>query len=366
MRIGLIASIWISVPPKYFGFGAQEYLASVLADGLSEKGHSVVLFASGGSATRAALHSVVDQPVSTIPSTDSKLKDMYEILNVSEAISQSSSFDILANHLLPYGLPFAPLTGVPVVHTLHHQVYPTRADHVLYDRYRTQPFVSISDAQRLLYPTLRYIQTVYNGTDTTYYQFEDSPTDEYLTTITRLKPYKGIHTAIEVAHQLGQPLKVAAPLPRPHQPDYDDVMAYWQTIKSSFRGQAEYLGEVVGVSKVGLLQQAKAFLFPIERDEPFGMTLIEAMACGTPVIAFGRGSVKEIVVDGVTGYVVPPSDGVPGLVRAMQRLNALTETEYRAMRLACRTRVEQHFSSERMVNEYEKLFESIVTGRPHA
>lgn len=358
MNIGLIASIWIRVPPANHGFGAQEYLAALLADGLVAKGHEVTLFAAGDSETQAKLVSVTERPVQALDFPDPKVKDVFELMNVEAAIRRAGEFDVISNHLLPYGLPLAALSPVPVLHTLHHQIYPHRADRFLYEHYRAQPFVSISNALRVIFPSLNYVRTIYNGTDVSLYQYQPKPAGDYLVTMTRLKGYKGIHTAVDVAEQLSQPLKVAAPLPDSHQADYEEVMAYWRTVEPRFTGSIEYVGGVDGQAKLSLIANAKAFLFPVERDEPFGMTLIEAMACGTPVVAFGRGAVPEIVEDGVTGYLVDPAAGVAGFTKAVARLLALPSDQYQTMRQAARARVETHFSSTRMIDEYEALLQA--------
>lgn len=369
MRIAIIASIWISVPPKDFGFGAQEYLAYSIAEGLKKKGHDVSLFASGDSKVTTRLVSISKQQVKDIDFPDTKIKDVFELINLSEAYKNNHQFDIIHNHLLPYGLLFAPLTKTPTVHTLHHKIYPTRADFFLYKQYVSQNFISISQSQRLIMPQLNYISTVYNGIDTSFYKFKDKPSSNYLLYLGRMKQYKGIHTAIHLAKKLHIPLKIAAPLPFKTQSDYEEVMNYWETkIKPNIANNIEYIDAISGSEKTILLQNAKALIFPVEREEPFGMTIIEAMACGTPVIAYDMGATQELLIDKKTGYLVnyrhyKSSLGLlikkkdsSGLEEAIKHLYSLNQKDYEIMRSNSRKHVEKNFTVEKMVNQYEKIY----------
>lgn len=373
MKIGLIASIWITVPPKDFGFGAQEYLQYYIAKNLVEKGHDVTLFATGDSKTQAKLISVTPEPVIDIRSSDKKIKDIFELMNVSEAYKHAKDFDIIHNHLLPYGLLFADLFKTPTVHTLHHKIYEERADYYLYQKYKNQQYMSISNAQRKIVPDLNYIATVYNGTDATFHKFKAKPDADYLLYIGRMKRYKGIHTAITLAKKLGLKLKIASPLPSKNQADYDEVIEYWeQDIKPQLGQDIEHIDMLSGKSKVALYQDAKALIFPVEREEPFGMTLIEAMSCGTPVIAYGVGAMPEIITDGKTGYLVnadphrntdyqTKNNGFSGLYEALQKLYALSEKEYQQMRLDSRHHVEENFTIDKMVDNYEKVYKEVLS-----
>ncbi len=373
MKIGIVASIWIQVPPPNMGFGAQEYLAYQLVEGLIKKGHEVTLFASGESNTSGKLVSVTDTQVKDIQTDDYKIKDTFEMMNLEEAYKRAADFDIIHNHLLPYGLFFTGFTTTPTVHTLHHQIYKTRGDIYAYLRYKDQNFISISDAQRHIVPQLNYIETVYNGIDQASFSYNETP-ENYLLYIGRIKKYKGIHTAIAVAKQTGMPLKIAGPAPQPSQPDYKEVNPYWEEeIKPHLGGNISYVGAVDGDEKLRLLQNAKALIFPVEREEPFGMTLIEAMSCGTPVIAYAQGASPEIVVDGKTGFLINRNDedirgkfqiaqtGTAGLVEAVTNLTALSSESSQTMRRASRKHVEDHFTIQRMVDGYESIYKSIVS-----
>jgi len=361
MRIAIIGSIWISVPPQDFGFGAQEYLAYYIAEGMKRKGHDVTLFATADSKISGSLVSIAEKQVMDIGFPDPKVKDIFELMNVSEAYKRAEEFDIMHNHLLPYGLLLADWSKTPTVHTLHHKLYREHADIFLYERYKNQNFISISNAQRNIIPELNYIATVYNGVDCNFYRFEQSASpDGYLLYIGRLKKYKGIHTAISLAKRFHVKLKIAAPLPNISQPDYEEVNDYWeQEIKPQLSDNIEYAGNVKGQEKINLLGNAKALIVAVEREEPFGMTLIEAMSCGTPVIAYAAGAIPEIMLDGQTGYEVPVSD-YEQLCRAVERLYSMPEKDYALMRKLCRMHIEKNFSVEKMVENYEKVYRQVL------
>jgi glycosyltransferase involved in cell wall biosynthesis len=374
MKIAIIASIWIPVPPPGFGFGAQEYLAYELAEGLVRRGHEVTLFAANGSHTSAHLIKTVEKPASQITPQDVPLKGFYELVNLSEAYKRASDFDIIHNELLPYGLYFPALTTTPTIHTLHHQIHKDRSEYQLYLRYRDQSFVSISDAQRRIVPELNYVATVYNGIDPTFYQpGAISQKQDYLLYLGRMRKYKGIHEAIRIAKELDVPLTIASPLPNPGQPDYNESMEYWDTqIKPHLDSKRVHLGEIEGEAKVKLLQEAKALIFPVEREEPFGMTIVEAMACGTPAIAYTRGAMPELIEDGKTGFLVNAAESskpvltqtlaqnAEGMLQACKTLYSLSERDYQTMCEAARKAVEHHFSVEKMVDGYEKAYKKLL------
>lgn len=363
MKIGLIASIWIRIPPPGFGFGAQEYLAYAIAEGLQKRGHDVTLFASGDSETSGKLVSITPTGVGIMPSSDRKIKDIFELMNIHEAYRMSEKFDIIHNHLLPYGLLYADLFKTPSVHTLHHVIYKDRADIHLYEKFAKQNFISISKAQQKIMPDLNYIHTVYNGVDPTFYRYCDKPQGNYLLYLGRIKRYKGIHTAIHIAKKLGLPLKIAAPLPFPMQSDYEDVMDYWEKdVKPLLGGIIEHIGVLEGEAKISMLQHAKALIFPVERSEPFGMTVIEAMSCGTPVIAYDNGALPELMTDGIHGFLVPSMD-THLLEEKVKNLYAMSTEAYLSMRKSAREQVEKHFSIDHMVDSYEKTYQKILKER---
>lgn len=371
MKIALIGSIWITIPPKDFGFGSQEYLQYELIEGLIKKGHDVTLFAAAGAKTKAKLVPAAPQQVIDLQPADNRTKETFELMNLSEAFKRAGDFDIIHNHLLPHGLLFPDLVKTPVVHTLHHQIYKT-SEIYLYRRFKSQNFVSISNAQRNIMPELSYVDTVYNSIDTNAYKYQEIPGGNYLLYLGRLKRYKGVHTAIKLAQKLGLNLKIAFPDPNPSQPDYEEVNEYWQKdIKPEIGKHIEHIGQVSGQEKIKILQNAKALIFPVEREEPFGMSVIEAMSCGTPVIVYGKGALPELVADTKTGYIVKQNSddpattsiketGLPGLEKAVNKIFNMTSSEYTAIRQNSRLAVEQNFSISKMVEGYEAVYKKIL------
>lgn len=362
MKIAIVASIWIKVPPQDFGFGAQEYLAYYLAEGLQKRGHDITLFATGDSHVSTRLMSVSEKQVCEINFPDPRIKDTFEMINLSEAYKIGAQFDLIHNHLLPYGLLFANAFGSrPTVHTLHHRIYNDRADIFLYKKYAEQNFVSISNAQRKIVPELNYVDTIYNGVDTNYFSFKEKPADDYLLFLGRMKKYKGIHTAIKIAKEMGVKLIIVSPMPSKTQHDYGEVMEYWnREIKPHIGQNIEYAGSIGGKEKVKLLQNAKALIFPIEREEPFGMTVIESMSCGTPIVAFAKGAIPEIVIDNKTGYLVRFEDGEKGLTEKVKLLYSLNENSYRELRISSRNQVKSKFDINTMVENYENLYKKML------
>lgn len=380
MKIGIIGSIWIRIPPKDFGFGAQEYLIYQLAEGLLKRGHEVTIFTTSDAKTNARVESVAQKQIIDLSPADNKIKDTFELINLSHAYKMAGKFDLFHNHLLPYGLLFADLFKIPTVHTLHHEIYHI-SDTYIYRRFKDQKYVSISDSQRKIMPELNYVSTVYNGIDPEFYKFKEIPDDNYLFYIGRIKRYKGIHTAIQVALKLGLKLKIAGPQPNPNQPDFEVVNEYWyKDIKPHLDTQTQYVGEASGEEKIELLQNAKALILPVERDEPFGMSVIEAMSCGTPVIVYGRGAMPELVKDGKTGFIVREKEdgegnkiraqnivplqingsGIDGLCQAVQKIYNMPSSEYLSMRKNSHDLVQQNFTIDRMVEGYEKVYKKIL------
>lgn len=374
MKIAIIASIWIKLPPDEFGFGAQEYLTYYLAEKLKTKGHEVTLFASGDSQVSTELVSITRKQLKDNPFPDKKIKDVFELINLNAAYQLHNQFDLIHNQLLPYGLLFSSLFKTPTVHTLHHQIYPDRADIFLYKKYKNENFISISQAQQDVSPSLNFIANVHNGVDTQFYSYHhEQNKNRYLVYLGRLRQYKGIHTAIAVAEKLGLGLKIAGPLPTPNHADFNEVSTYWDNqIKPHLKNKIEYVGSVKGREKVELLQNATSLIFPVEREEPFGMTIIEALSCGTPTIAFSRGAIPELIIDGKTGFIIKPdvkkkSDtvvqetGLEGLCAAVKRIYSMPEEKYANMRKLCRQHAEKNFAIEQMVNQYEKVYKLVLS-----
>ena len=344
MRIAEICPPWIAVPPK--GYGGIEWVVSLVADGLAEAGHDVTLFATGDSRTKASLEYVFEQAPGSALINDIVLDTTHSLFALRDVRDR---FDLLHVHTPFSSLAAAVETGVPTVHTLHGSFTPemTRLYSYVADR---AWFVAISEAQRRLDDALRYAGVVHNGVDLDRYPFREEKED-FVLFLGRAAPEKGWLRAVRTAAVAGVRLVSAVKIAHPSEEEE------WETnVRPALPPDAEVLGEITHEEKVDLLQRAKAVLFPIDWPEPFGLVMIEAMACGTPVIATPRCSVPEIVEDGVTGWIVDV-DGYPET--AAERLSRLNEIDPHA----CRARVERNFSKDAMVRGYQDVFDRVLAAQ---
>ena len=343
MRIAEICPPWIAVPPK--GYGGIEWVVALLADGLAEAGHDVTLFATGDSSTKARLEYVFERAPGSGTINDITLDTTHTLFSLRDARER---FDVLHVHAPFSSLAGAVETGVPTVHTLHGSFVPEmkRLYSFVADRIW---FVAISQAQKRFHEELRYGGVVYNGIDMSRYSMREDKED-FVLFLGRAAPEKGWRRAVDAAVAAGERLVSAVKIADPHE--HED----WEAnIKPVLPPDFEVLGEITLEEKVDLLRRAKAVLFPIDWDEPFGLVMTEAMACGTPVIATPRGSVPEVVEEGVTGWIVPVEDYA---AQAADRLRRLPEIDPKA----CRDRVQRLFSKEAMVAGYEAVFERATGG----
>lgn len=343
MRIAQVAPLWERVPPP--GYGGIELVVGLLTDELVRHGHEVTLFASGDSISLAKLESVHPQALRL----DKTVKEysVYEMLQLGKVYERASEFDIIHSHMGCAALPYANLVKTPTVHTLHGVFTPDNEK--LYRHAYRQPFVSISDAQREPRLNLNCVATVYNGIDTSRYEFHPHPQDPpYLAFLGRLSPEKGPHLAIAMAKHSGWHLKMAGKV------DVVDADYFEQEIKPHIDGkQIEYLGEANHAQKCELMGRAVATLFPITWREPFGLVMTESMALGTPVIAMKLGSTPEVIAHGKTGFLC---QSVDECIEAIDRTAQLK-------RSACREHVLNHFSVQRMTEGYEAVYQQILAER---
>ena len=339
LRIAVLSPVWFPVPPHLYG--GIEWIVSLLADGLAEAGHDVTLFASGDSHTHARLASVFPvAPSHAIGQT------FWELKHALSAIERAGEFDVMNDHTGLLGLTLGGIVSTPFVHTVHGPL--DGEPGLLYDSaLRAVPdskLISLSMNQRAPRPDYPWLANCPNALDLSIYPVKPH-TGEYLLFIGRMSPDKGCHRAIAVAAETGLPLKIAGKNREPAEQAY-----FAEFVEPHLNERIQYLGEVNHGQKVELLQDARATLFPIEWEEPFGLVMIESMACGTPVIATRWGAVPEVIEDGRSGIIV---DHYRHMAEALERADALDPLE-------CRRYAEQRFSPERMVADYLDAYRAAI------
>jgi glycosyltransferase involved in cell wall biosynthesis len=341
MRIAQVAPLYESVPPKLYG--GTERVVSWLTEELVRLGHDVTLFASGDSLTTARLV----PPCKRALRLDSNCVDQlaHHVLMLDQVFNEKENFDLIHFHVDYLHFPFSRRQHAVHVTTLHGRL--DLPDLVpLYRHFRDIPVISISDAQRKPLPWANWRGTVHHGLPRESFSLGGGK-GRYLAFLGRTSPEKGLDQAIEIAKRVEMPLKIAAKI------DRVDV-EYFETVIKPLLDHPliEFIGEVGYPEKNVFLGNAAGLLFPINWREPFGLVMIEAMACGTPVIAYPRGSVPEVMQDGVTGFVVPDLEGA---VKAVRRLVEID-------RRKCRRHFEQHFNAERMAQDYLNIYQRLVRG----
>src|SRR5918997_243200 len=345
MRIAEIAPPWVRVPPE--GYGGIEWIVSILCDGLVERGHQVTLYAPANSMTKAHLRAAFDYPVSVGG------KDFYDAVHpmaiqTMSAFLEADSYDVIHDHTGAIAACLGALTDTPVLHTLHGPFNPDvrRLLRMISDKIY---FNSISDSQRSRCLELNYVGTIYNAVEVESYPFRSEKAD-YALFLGRFSEDKGAHNAIYVAGQAGIPLRMAGKV----DPGVD-AHYFKERIEPHIDGEnIVYEGEVNQSQKRELLAGARFLLFPIQWEEPFGLVMTEALACGTPVLADAMGSASEIVKDGEVGVLVGAGEW-DEMVAAIKdgRLDGIDPHH-------CRDYVEEHFSVEAMISGYEAAFEKIL------
>jgi glycosyltransferase involved in cell wall biosynthesis len=340
VRIAILSPVWFPVPPP--GYGGIERIVSLLADGLVDAGHEVTLFASGDSHTKAELSYVYPQAPSELIGT--ALPDLSHAL---ACYARAGEFDVVNDHSGPVAAALGGAVETPVVHTVHGPLDGEGGE--IYERIGSVVprvgLISLSLSQRVPKPGLPWIANCPNAIDLSLYPAKPHQGD-HLLFLGRMSPDKGCHRAIAVAMELGVPLKIAGKSRERGERQY---FADFVEPHLGHHG-IEYLGEVSHGHKVELLQDARATLFPIEWEEPFGLVMIESMAGGTPVIATRHGAVPEVIEHGRGGIVVDHFRDMPG---ALEQADALDPME-------CRRYVEERFAPERMVADYVDAYETAL------
>lgn len=344
MRIAMLAPVTHRIPPV--GYGPWEQVVANLTNGLVAHGHEVTFFGPAGSETGAELVATVPYPLDEWPEVDSppdhRIWEEMHIATMAE-LSAKGRFDLVHSHLHVHALGYASLLPVPMVTTLHGAAW-NGAIHPALTHYKDLPFVSISDAERDMFPEVRYVGTVYNGIDC-----DRFPPGEgrggYLLFAGRMAPEKAPHLAIEVARRTGRQLKMAGMIEDRHSDYFEDQVRPWLG-----GAMVEYLGPLDRSTLGTVYRDAAALLMPLCWPEPFGLVVAEALASGTPVIGWRRGSIPELIRDGVTGAVV---DDVAGATAATARLADFDRGECRRDALA-------RFSIEAMTRGYVKVYQNVL------
>jgi glycosyltransferase involved in cell wall biosynthesis len=353
MRIAQIAPPFQSVPPA--GYGGTERVVSLLTEELVRRGHEVTLFASGDSETSGRLVPTVDTALWREAEPGDPL--MFWTITLGEAYRRAAAgeFDIVHSHLDYLAFPNAETVDVPTVTTLHGRLDLPDLPRV-YARFPHMPVVSISNSQRAPLPEARWAGTVYNAVDIERLPF-NSRGGDYLAWLGRITPEKGLVSAIRIAQRAGLPLKIAARMPL-DDADNREAQSDWEHYNTEVRPLldepgVEVVGEVGDSDKAAFLGGALALLFPIDWPEPFGLVMAESLACGTPVVARRRGSVPEVITDGLTGLIGETDEELAELCRRVDRLDRAT----------CREDALHRFSPAAMTDGYEAVYRRLLDER---
>jgi glycosyltransferase involved in cell wall biosynthesis len=334
VKVAILSPVTWRTPPR--NYGPWEQVVSNITEGLIEKGLDVTLFATGDSITKAKLEAVCELPCAEDSFCDPKV---CECLHISHLMEQADRFDIIHNNFDFLPLSYSRLIDTPIITTIHGfsslDIIP------VYKKYnRSVAYIAISNADR--HSELDYIRTIYHGIDPKDFILR-SQKEDYLLYFGRIHPDKGANAAIEIARQAGYSLKMAGLI---QDENYFNVQ-----IKPHIDGnRVEYLGNAGPEVRNKLLGGAMALLHPIYFEEPFGLSVIEAMMCGTPVIAFARGSMPELIIDGVSGYL---ANNIAEAVNAVEKLKTIDP-------LACRQHACRNFSRERMIDDYIGAYKTVL------
>lgn len=339
MKIAQVAPLYEAVPPKLYG--GTERIVSFLTEELIRQGHDVTLFASGDSITNAKLVAPVPQALRLKEGCEDSLAP--HIVQLQQVIESSGEFDIIHFHTDYLSFPFTQFLDVPHVTTLHGKLTVDELQ-LIYNTYGEEPVVCISDSQCKPLPQANFVGCVHHGLPLDLFEKGDGSGD-YFAFLGRISPEKRCDRAIEIAIASNTPIKIAAKV------DKADRDYFAQKIQHLFKHPlVEYVGEINEEQKQDFLGNAKALLFPIDWPEPFGLVMIEAMACGTPVIAWNNGSVSEIIDNGKSGHIVS------SMVEAIDAANRIAALD----RSVVRNCFEQRFSAQRMTKDYIKLYQELI------
>lgn len=334
MKIAVLAPVAWRTPPRHYG--PWEQMASNLTEGLSKAGIDVTLFATGDSVTSGKLDAVISEGYEENRNQDAKV---VECLHISNLMEKAGNFDLIHNHYDFLPLSYSGLIKTPMITTIHgfssEKIIP------VYQKYNNRgSYVSISDSDR--HPSLKYLKTVYNGIDTSGFVFNERP-EGYLLFFGRIHPHKGTAEAIQIAIESGRKLLIAGII--------QDQEYFNERVAPFLNADIEFLGAAGPEQRNEVLRGAIALLHPISFEEPFGLSVAEAMLCGTPVIAYQRGSMPELIKHGKTGFLVKDVEEAVAAVGQLETID----------RAACREWAISRFSQERMVKDYISLYHQLLS-----
>jgi glycosyltransferase involved in cell wall biosynthesis len=333
--------LYESVPPRFYG--GTERIVSYLTEELVAQGHDVTLFASGDSRTKARLVPVCPRSLRLAPGCIDQLA--HHIVMLERVLQQAHEFDVIHFHVDYLHFPLSRMHDYAHITTLHGRLdIPDLVP--IYEEFAEIPLVSISDSQRSPLRHANWQATVYHGLPRQLYRFR-SERGSYLACLGRISPEKGVDRAIEIARQVGIPLRIAAKVDKVDREYFESVIE-----PLLHDPLVEYIGEIGDDQKDEFLGNAQALLFPIDWPEPFGLVMIEAMACGTPVIAYASGSVPEVMEEGRTGFIVQEVEDAVAAVRRLPQLS----------RARCREVFERRFTATRMARDYLDVYERLIAG----
>jgi glycosyltransferase involved in cell wall biosynthesis len=342
LRIAQIAPLYERIPPKLYG--GTERVVSYITEELVRRGHDVTLFAAGDAQTTARLHAACPQALRLAGKQE--LGGFLQLPMLSDVYENAEDFDVIHSHIDYWSFPFARLSKTPSVSTMHGRL-DLEDLKPIYARYKTVPLISISDGQRMPVPFMNWISTVHHGLPRDLLNYSKGP-GKYLAFLGRISPEKRPDLAIDIARKAGIPIKLAAKV------DVVDRAYFDQVIKPRLAfPDVEYIGEINESQKNEFLGNALALMFTIDWPEPFGLAMIEALACGTPVIARPCGSVPEVLRNGVSGIMATEFDD---LVQAVKNIDSIS-------REGCRKEFETRFTAEVMAVQYEHIFHSLISAR---
>jgi len=373
MRIAIAGILNIAILKN--SLGGTESFTYHLTESLYNRKHDVTLFADSDSQTSARLVSLCsEKEIKGVLESGIEARFLYHLLQTKEIAKRSSEFDVVHNNYYDsfFFTPFVDWFDCPTITTVHNDFWQFKHMKKFFmNTYRPGKdiYVFVSENARKLAGNPVGSVAIHNGIDVSSYTFKSIPNGSYLFWLSRISPNKGPKEAVETALKTKKKLVLSAPpCPAGHRDYFDKYVG--NLLSESIR----FIGPLSSEEKISHYANAKAFIFPIQWEEPFGLVMVEAMACGTPVVTFARGSVPEVIKDGETGFIVNPSSkdirgsfivkktGIEGLCEAVEKIYSMPKDEYMQMRRNCRTHVEKNFTVERMVDDYEKVYRNILKG----